>query len=119
MADDLSNDELSSLQRGLDELESELISLLDATESGTAPVKLKDNQGRLSRMDELHNQSILKANRNVAENRLKAVRRAQARLLDKTYGYCSACDEIIAYPRLQAYPDATRCIKCQADAEGD
>lgn len=119
MTDQLTTDELSTLQQSLNELETELVSLLDATESGTAPVKLKDNQGRLSRMDELHNQSILKANRNVAENRLKSVRRAKARLADNTYGYCSGCDEVIAYPRLQAYPDATRCLECQSDAESN
>ena len=115
MSDELSTKEIASLQQALAELETELVALLDATESGTAPVKLKDNQGRLSRMDELHNQSILKANRNVAENRLKSVRRAKARLEDNTYGYCNECDE--AFPRLAAYPDATRCVECQSDAE--
>ena len=117
MNEDLSQAQLTELGANLDELEAELVALLDSTASGTAPVKLKDNQGRLSRMDELHNQSILKANRTVAENRLKSVRRAKQRFKDSDYGLCDECDEPIAFPRLSAYPDANRCIECQSDAE--
>jgi DnaK suppressor protein len=114
---ELNAEQLASLNQALDDLEQELLSLLSATESGAKPVKLKDNQGRLSRMDELHNQSILVANRNVAENRLKAVRRAKKRFAEDIYGYCDECDEPVAYQRLLAYPDASRCIECQSEVE--
>lgn len=109
---------LDALSSNLDELATSLLEVLENTRAGTAPVKLKDNIGRLSRMDELHNQSILKANRTVLENRLKRVRAAQSRFAEGYYGYCLDCDEPIALPRLQAYPDAERCIECQTDAEG-
>lgn len=108
----------AELEAALSDLQQELKALLEATESGTAPVKLKDNQGRLSRMDELHNQSILVANRNVAKNRLKSVLQAKSRIEDGSYGYCLDCDEPIAVARLRAYPDAHMCIECQSDSEG-
>ncbi len=114
---ELKSEQLASLSQALEDLEQELLSLLSTTESGARPVKLKDNQGRLSRMDELHNQSILVANRNVTENRLKAVRRAKHRVADDTYGYCEECGEAVAYERLRAYPDASKCLKCQSDSE--
>lgn len=117
MSDELSDDQVNELARDLQQLELELVELLEATQAGTKPVKLKDNQGRLSRMDELHNQSILVANRNVTENRLKAVRAAQVRLSDASFGYCTLCDEVIAFNRLKAYPDAAMCITCQSDME--
>lgn len=117
MADELTKEQLSALTMSLEHLASELELLLTATESGAAPVKLKDNQGRLSRMDELHNQSILIANRNLTRNRLKAIIQAKARLNDGNFGFCITCDDPIAYNRLAAYPEASMCISCQSEAE--
>jgi DnaK suppressor protein len=115
--DELTAEQLSELQGLLSELEQSIRAVLESTEVGTKPVKLKDNIGRLSRMDEMHNQSILKANRNVLANRLKTVSRARI-LMDKgSYGFCEDCDEPIAFARLQAYPDASLCIECQSDRE--
>ena len=105
------------LGAALKRLEEDLIDLLFMTEAGAAPVKLKDNQGRLSRMDELHNQSILIANRNVTSNRLKAVIQAKQRLKHGGYGFCTSCEEPIVFKRLEAYPEASMCIKCQSDNE--
>jgi DnaK suppressor protein len=112
MKDDFSDAQLAEIRTDLEALKDSLEALLTSTEAGTKPVKLKDNQGRLSRMDELHNQSILKANRNVTANRLKQVSAALKRLESNAYGYCIECDEPISFPRLKAYPDATMCVEC-------
>jgi len=109
--------QIEELQIDLDELEISIQELLDNTEGGTRPVKLKDNIGRLSRMDEMHNQSILVANRNVLKNRLKQVKIAKLRIEDESYGVCSECDELIAFPRLKAYPEAAMCIECKSETE--
>ncbi len=109
--------QIGELGQDLSALKDRLEALLAATEAGEQPVKLKDNQGRLTRMDEMHNQSILKANRNVTKNRLRAVIAAQARLANASYGYCVECDEPIAFARLKAYPEAPMCINCQSGAE--
>ena len=114
---ELTNNQRSILKAALERLEEELKDLLSITAAGAKPVKLKDNQGRLSRMDELHNQSILIANRNVTSNRLKAVLQAKKRLELDGYGFCTSCGEPIAFNRLEAYPEASRCIKCQSDNE--
>ncbi len=68
-------------------------------------------------MDEMHNQSILKANRTVLQNRLKGVKQAVIRFDTEDYGLCLMCDEPIKLARLQAYPDASLCIGCQTEAE--
>ena len=115
--DEFTPEEINSLKQALVDLISEFEQLLGATEAGSQPVKLKDNQGRLSRMDELHNQSILKANRTLTANRLQAARAAMTKLDEGYYGYCDACDEQIAFNRLMAYPDASHCINCQSDLE--
>ncbi len=117
MTEELTQQQLEELEQALLKLKVSLEQLLQDTEAGTEPVKLKDNQGRLSRMDELHNQSILLANRNLTKNRLKAVLVAEKRLADDAYGFCEDCGDYIAFSRLLAYPDALRCIECQADAD--
>lgn len=114
---DLQPQQLEALQEALDRLKSSLEQLLIDTDGGAQPVKLKDNQGRLSRMDEMHNQSILLANRNLTKNRLIKINEAKRRLLDGSYGECIDCLEPIAYVRLQAYPEASMCIKCQQASE--
>lgn len=115
--DEMNETELAQCRSALTDLKASLVEVLERTSDGTRPVKLKDNQGRLSRMDELHNQSILKANRTVLENRLRTVRQAEARLVDDSYGYCLECGEPVGLQRLLAYPDAALCIACQSDAE--
>ncbi len=117
MEQELNATQLADLENRLAVLRRELESLLVNTESGARPVNLKDNQGRLSRMDEMHNQSILVANRNVTKNRLRMVIAAQQRLADNNFGYCVECDEPVSYSRLQAYPEANMCLQCQSEKE--
>jgi DnaK suppressor protein len=116
------NDELGEIQHGdferrLRDLQRELEDLLDVTADDARPVQLKDNKGRLSRMDEMHNQSILLANRNLMRTRLQRVRAARRRLDEGNFGFCADCDEMIALPRLQAWPEATLCLGCQSARE--
>lgn len=113
----LTTQQLNALKDALNELRQGLEALLADTEKGTKPVMLKENQGRLSRMDELHNQSILVANRNVTTNRLRQVIAAQYRLEQGVYGECVECGEYIQLSRLNAYPEANMCIECQEDKE--
>jgi len=109
--------QIEELKVDLAALEISIQELLDSTEVGTKPVTLKDNIGRLSRMDEMHNQSILVANRNVLKNRLKQIKIAKLRIEDDAYGICTECDEAIAFPRLKAYPEAAMCINCKSKSE--
>jgi DnaK suppressor protein len=36
-----------------------------------------------------------------------------------TYGICEACGAPVGKERLEAVPEATRCIRCQAEWEAD
>ena len=51
--------------------------------------------------------------------RLNQVIAPKKRLEEGFYGDCSECGENIAYPRLEAYPEADLCIQCQAEREAD
>lgn len=48
---------------------------------------------------------------------LHAIDAALQRLHDGTYGVCVDCDATIPDARLQAAPEASRCIDCQEKAE--
>ncbi len=114
---ELTTAQLAELDADLAQLKARLTALLTDTELQAKPVKLKDNASRLSRMDEMHNQSILRANRNLTSNRLTLIDRAKDRLDQRTYGRCSSCDETITFLRLKAYPEASKCLTCQSDNE--
>ena len=53
--DELNDQQREELIKDLEDLEASLIELLDLTQSKTKPVSLRENIGRLSRMDEMHN----------------------------------------------------------------
>jgi len=48
---------------------------------------------------------------------LEDITRALARLDAGTYGDCQDCGQAIAWERLQAQPQATRCLACAERAE--
>ena len=117
MIDELSACQTTELEKDLITLKMELESLLHVTEKSAAPVLLKENAGMLSRMADMHNQSILLANRNVTKGRIKLVILAQARMKDDNYGFCTTCDDLIAFNRLKAYPEANMCLTCKSKSE--
>ena len=47
-----------------------------------------------------------------AEQRLREVEQALARVVAGTYGYCTACGRGIPLERLRALPTATACVGC-------
>lgn len=104
----------SQLQTLLAELEEEISGLQEAA----APVTLDQQAfGRVSRGDALQQQNMAKANLALAEQRRLSVLRALAKIDSEDFGYCEACDEDIALPRLQARPDSALCISCQQQHE--
>ena len=48
---------------------------------------------------------------------LEEVGAALARIDGPGFGLCASCGESIAWERLLAQPQATRCVKCEASAE--
>jgi DnaK suppressor protein len=50
----------------------------------------------------------------VLEQEREQAERARARKAQGTYGLCEDCGRQIGEERLEALPDATRCLACQA-----
>ena len=99
-----------------EELEAQLARLsrsIEASEAALKPVELDQSRvGRLSRMDELQNQSLTRNLHEREEIRLTLVRNAIARMEEGTYGLCAACESEIPYERLLVFPEAVECGGC-------
>jgi DnaK suppressor protein len=54
----------------------------------------------------------------VAQEQLKHVLEALRRIDDGSYGRCIDCGNALPADRLEAKPEAARCMACQAKAEG-
>jgi DnaK suppressor protein len=52
-------------------------------------------------------------------DRAAALDEALHRINDGDYGTCVACGGTISEERLEAVPEAVRCVKCQEEAEGE
>ena len=114
MSEDLDKDQLDALQTRLVQLQTELQEQLALGEAATGVVKLDQTSvGRLSRMDAMQQQNMAVSTQKKAALRLGKVRAALLAISENNYGYCRRCDELIAYPRLEAQPEAKLCLLCQ------
>ena len=114
---ELEHEETQELRDDLESLCDELRSFIDTSAEGSRPVDLDEPIGRLSRMDALQQQSMAKANRGAAEQRLQRVEAALRRVAANEYGNCLRCEEPVGFKRLKAQPDAVLCIACQSQRE--
>ena len=113
----LEKHEREELHKALLFLRDELQKLLENSNDGAQPVSLDEPIGRLSRMDAMQQQSMVKANRRTAQTRLIRVETALRRQDNEEYGQCVECEEEIGYARLKAQPEAPFCIECQSNKE--
>lgn len=107
-----------------EELKTRLLALREALsaqlavggEEGTADVD-PTRAGRLTRLDDLHNQAMGAESMRRRKRELARVEAALQRLEEGEYGECAACGEPIAPARLQVDPAAEQCIRCATRAE--
>jgi DnaK suppressor protein len=116
--DSLTEEQSDALRRDLERLEGELRKQLDSSANDARPVDLDEPIGRLSRVDAMQQQSMLKANRGAALRRRQQVEAALRRIEQDDYGECIECGEEIGFARLQVKPETPLCITCQTQQEG-
>lgn len=97
----------------LEALKAELLALSQDAREDRKPVELdQQSVGRLSRLDSMQVQAMMKA---ADSRRAKEIRRIDAalkRVEEGEYGWCVECGEAIAPKRLEADPAAPRCAEC-------
>ena len=112
------SDQLGSYRQKLLQLQAGLSALTDTGDEAAKVVELDQTSvGRLSRMDALQGQAMSRerGRRRVLE--LQKIAAALRRIDAGDYGYCLACDEPIAPPRLALDPAVTLCIECATARE--
>lgn len=95
------------LKARLAEIEAEIARLDVETTQELSP-KFSDQANDL---EELGTNEALEAHH---KHEADQIRHALARIDAGTYGICDVCGDEIAPARLEAQPEATRCIKCAA-----
>jgi DnaK suppressor protein len=103
-------DKLLQLQKEHQELELELKKEFET--SGDTVTLDQSSVGRLSRMDAMQNQQMaLEASRR-REMHAEKIEGGLRRIESGHFGHCFYCEEEIPFPRLEADPTNTRCLKC-------
>ena len=77
------------------------------------PVAPDNAIGRVSRMDNIVNQSVVKAQLSKSKVRLVRLREALKRVdKDEDFGLCIDCGDPIPMARLKAMPETELCVEC-------
>ena len=94
---------------------------LDQYSPGRHPGRHGSSDTPTSEVMEAAQESVAKeiefASREILVARLKGLARAEEKIREGTYGRCDACGHPIAPARLQAMPEAVRCMPCAAQSE--
>jgi DnaK suppressor protein len=94
-------------------LEIEKISRkVDELKEFTAPVSPDDAIGRLSRMDAIHNKSIVEASMRNLQLRLDQLQKISQVVDEKDFGLCMKCHRPIPFERLKIRPEIRLCAGC-------
>jgi len=116
-----SDEQLNELRGDLDKRRAQLVDEIRDELARSGEQRYIDLAGQVADAGEASVADLLvdvdnaMAVRDVRE--LRAVERALERIEEGSYGECSDCGGDIGYPRLKAYPTASRCIQCQTKYE--
>ncbi len=90
-----------------------LMQLLTQRVEDSSTVELDQARtGRLSRMDAMQQQAMVKASIERAQYRVKLLQAALRRIKENRYGLCVTCEEPINPKRLEIDPAILYCIDC-------
>ncbi len=97
-------------------LRAELEERLGRLQSRLAKVKQEVTRAHsgdsAEQAQERENDEVVDAIGNETAQSIRDLQAALARIEDGSYGLCERCGEEIAAGRLEAIPEATRCISC-------
>lgn len=95
----------AELEERLAELQARLSSIKrDATQSHSGD--------SAEQAQERENDEVVDAIGNETAQSIRVIQAALVRIEDGTYGECAGCGEDIGQARLEAVPEATRCVNC-------
>ncbi len=107
--------DFSKLREKLLEEEQQLLREIEhlSAQVRTGEVEIEIEEGDPEVIEREKNVALLSA----LESRLASVRSALLAMEKGTYGICERCGQEIPIERLEVYPDASLCVKCQSEVE--
>lgn len=94
------------------QLEERLASLQQRLASIKKDVTQSHSGDSAEQAQERENDEVVDAIGNETAQSIRVIQAALDRIADGTYGICADCGESIAQARLEAIPEATRCVNC-------
>jgi len=94
------------------QLEVRLAELLKRLHSIKQKVTQSHSVDSSEQAQERENDEVVDAIGNETAQSIRVIQAAIERIDDGTYGICENCGEEIAEGRLEAIPEATRCVNC-------
>lgn len=105
--------DIKHLRQKLTELKTSTEAEVKQALEAAKPVELDQAAvGRLSRMDAMQQQEMVKAQQRRRQSFLIKIASALKRVEEDDFGYCSNCGEEIAPKRLELDPTTLTCIRC-------
>ncbi len=109
----LTEAQIAELSAELDRVLRKLERSMRSTAEAMRPVKLDQTAvGRLSRIDSLQNQGLIRNLQEREQAKLGQVVTAFQRMEDGTYGACVECGGEIPFERLMVFPETPTCTPC-------
>ena len=121
MGSELSKEQVAELKNSLEERRSRLLEqtreeLLKSDDEDYIELAGRvHDAGEQSVADLLVDLNLASIDRHIQE--ISAIETTLVNMVTGTFGICVDCDAPIGFNRLEAYPTATRCIRCQASHE--
>lgn len=106
-----------AIKKSLEQKEREItnrIQSIDADKTRTSGPLSADSEEQVV---ELENNEVIDGIDEISRNELDEIRAALQKIADGTYGKCETCQKPIPIERLEALPNAARCIKCEEEHE--
>ncbi len=94
------------------QLEERMASLQQRLASIKKDVTQSHSGDSAEQAQERENDEVVDAIGNETAQSIRVIQAALDRIADGTYGICADCGERIAQARLEAIPEATRCVNC-------
>jgi DnaK suppressor protein len=78
----------------------------------TRPVEPENAIGRISRMDAIHNKSVIEAALRKSKEKHEKLKFALSKIDDDDFGICSKCHKPIPLGRILIMPQSRTCVGC-------
>ena len=96
-----------------DEIQKTVAHIAEYTEL-TKPIEPENAIGRISRMDAIHNKSVVEAALRKSKEKLEKLEFALTKIKDDDFGLCTKCHKPIPLGRILIMPQSRKCVTCSS-----